>query len=140
MRHSIGADDAKFTTKLSRAALGLSLTPRVKDAIDLCASINRDDTDGLLLDCSQDLQRKPWSKASMMTFTRSSEVFSYSLQRALIGCEYLRILGFPAGTPKMSLPDGVSDAQCKDLAGDAMALPCVTVVELGALIAWRTRK
>ena len=126
----------KFSDRIKRQSVGLSLTSRVTDCINLCASLQQD-TQDLYLDVSQDLQRKPWSKKSLATLTRSSEVFSYDRCRSLVGHEYLRALGFPAGSPEMIIPEGTTDAQLKDLAGDAMALPAVSLVETALLLASR---
>ena len=41
-------------------------------------------------------------------------------------CEHLRALGFPDG---LAL-EGLTDSHLKSLAGDAMAVPCVTMVML----------
>ena len=58
--------------------------------------------------------------------TQSSEYYLYGQDRVALPREHLRILGFP---DTLALK-GLTSSQLKSLAGDSMAMPCVTLVLL----------
>ena len=119
----------------SHEVLGVTAgADRVLDAIDLChsaCSLGSKDGEGaalrgpIVLDVSQDMSRRPWSVGQVPTMTRTSEFFLYHQSRLATGGEHLRLLGFNSE----SLDFGrLSPGQLKDLAGDGMGVPCVSVV------------
>ena len=113
--------------------LGLGTSKRVHDAVNLCAEHHEAegfDIKRVVVDVSQDMLRRPWSADSFPTLTRSSEIFVYARERALIGTEHLQVCGFQASALDLSC---VSQSQQKDLAGDGMAVPSVTLVVLAAI-------
>ena len=75
----------------------------------------------LLCDCSQNVDRKPWV-CKFGTFTTSCEYYSYGLDRMIFEEEKLAMLGFNVRCLNL---DSILSSQLRDLAGEAMALPCV---------------
>eukprot|EP00971_Amphidinium_carterae_P269387 5344227-Amphidinium_carterae.3 len=115
---------------------GISPTPRYIDAIDVCWAINskHPDASQLVLDVSQDLERRPWSMEVIPTLTKSSDVFAFAVGRTLAPEEHLRALGFDLSKLQLA---GLSAGQICDLAGDSMSVGCVAVVQLAAIGALR---
>ena len=120
---------------------GSGQTERLTDCIDLCwqyvsqqGAFNS--TDEVLLDVSQDLERRPWATNRFPTMTRSTEFFSFTRQRVLAGAEYLQVLGFDVSASGLKL-DKLSQHQLKDLAGDCMAPPSIALTSLACIAAMR---
>ena len=88
--------------------------------------------DCLLVDISQDISRRPWSNR-LGTFTTSAQIYSFRLGRVLLEEEKFYFLGFPRNTKFSSL----SMHALRDLSGDAMALPSVTMVIYSLLLVGR---
>ena len=83
----------------------------------------------VIVDVSQDASRKPWS-VGCRSLTTSSTLFSFSRGRIIRPREHQRIMGFPL----MSLPN-FPEGVWRDLCGEAMAVPSVTLVTLCAVLA-----
>ena len=92
--------------------------------------------DALVLDTSQDIERKAWGVNRIPTMTRTSDFFAFHRQRALCGAEHLQLLGFNVSLAGLDLK-GHSAHQLKDLAGDCMAPPSVALVTVSCIAAMR---
>ena len=73
------------------------------------------------LDVSQCISRRPWS-AQLRNLTTSSQLFNMAQDRLLTPHEHFRVLGLE----RVSL-SGLTPHQAKELAGQAMAAPCIAV-------------
>ena len=116
---------------------GVSQSARVVDCINICHAYHVKQcgsSKDVLIDTSQDIERRPWGVRSMGTLTRSSDIFSFNNQRSLAPLEYLRCLGFDIASLKLH---DVSPGQIQDMAGDAMGAPCISLVLLSAIAAQR---
>jgi len=91
----------------------------------------RDIIEGLFVDVSQAIDRKPWGP--LRTVCGGSQVYSYQKDRLLIPEELLRLLGF--ATSRWCHDANVSRAEVTALAGSGMALPSVSVVCLSLMLA-----
>lgn len=119
---------------------GMSVKPRTKDLIDIaCFACTKGVVDEserkrikqrLMVDISQGISRRPWSM-NTCTFTTSAELYSFDLDRLITEKEKFIMLGFPRSTTCF---DGVSVSALRDLCGDAMAIPSVTMVMYSALL------
>ena len=78
----------------------------------------------LLCDCSQNFDRKPWA-FKFGTFTTSCEYYSYGLDRMIFEAEKFTMLGFDARNLNLV---GIDAGYLRDLAGEAMAVPSVSMV------------
>ena len=85
-----------------------------------------------IVDISQDGSRRPYSQMCR-SITTSSHLFLFAVGRCLTPTEHLNIQGFP----KLSLK-GLGDPAVKDLAGESMSPPCITLVILAALLSLPT--
>ena len=83
------------------------------------------------LDISQCITRKPWS-ARVRNLTTSSQLFSLAQDRLVSSPEHFRILGLE--NVNFS---AVSSFQTRELAGQAMAAPCIAVPLLCAIASLR---
>ena len=124
---------------------------RATDAIDLCFQITSqkagyltgatgelshcgEDADcfkTLYQDVSQDGARRPWAN-KVRSMVRNSDIYAWKQDRTLTGSEHLRCLGFE--TKKLDLSHH-TDRELKDLAGEAMAVPSISLVSVAALLA-----
>lgn len=84
----------------------------------------------LLCDVSQNVDRKPWA-CKFGTFTTSCEYYSYGLDRMIFEEEKFALLGFDVR--KLNL-HGISAGSLRDVAGEAMAVPCVAMVIYSILL------
>jgi hypothetical protein len=144
-QHAAVKESLKMTpkTKLwcdqARSAGLDHLSTRCKDLINIAwHAATRDMTDpvdiasvkaSLMIDVSQDILRKPWT-THLGTFTTSAQLYSFRLERFLLEQEKFYLLGFPHSTDFTSL----STNALRDLSGDAMALPSVTMVTYSLLL------
>ena len=134
--------DKKPWTDFARCQ-GIS-TPRQKELLDIgfltswasrrsrqepCSK--RDIIEGLFVDVSQAIDRKPWGP--LRTVCGGSQVYSYQKDRLLIPEELLRLLGF--ATSRWCHDANVSRAEVTALAGSGMALPSVSLVCLSLMLA-----
>ncbi len=122
---------------------GLSLTPRVRELLDLgflwaCWRSGRhpiQDRDELVADLfpdvSQNPGRKPWS-VGLRRVLRNSRVYSYEHDRILSAYEVFRIYGW-----RDPVLQGLTESQAWDLVGDSMALPPLAVALFGLLLGAR---
>lgn len=138
-RQKIGlAPHAKPWT--SRALLrGVRQTERTLDLLDVCwhcttrgkseaeIAVTRQH---LMCDISQNIARRPWACEGFKTFTTVSDVYSFRLDRLVSEREKFALLGFP---PNLRL-EGLSEVALKDLVGDAMAVPSVSVFTWALLL------
>lgn len=118
---------------------GLQATERVMDLLDIawysetrhCRSAAEvsEVRRSLVVDCSQGVDRYPWSK-TMRTITTGSEYYSFAMDRRISEEEKFALLGFE-GPASADLPD----AALRDLCGEAMALPSVGSILLSMAIA-----
>ncbi len=72
---------------------------------------------------SQGIKRDAWGK--LPTVCRRSTVFSYEGGFTLTGFDHIKALGFG---DRLAYGSSLSDAQARDLAGEAFAVPCISVV------------
>ena len=89
------------------------------------------------VDLSQSVKREPWSEG-MDVLTTSSIIYAFSEDRVLEGSEHVRLQGHPAG---QSPETQFSDYECRSLAGEAFAAPCIAVASAAFMLnpwaAWR---
>ncbi|CAE7208812.1 unnamed protein product [Symbiodinium sp. CCMP2456] len=121
-----------WTGKATFQGLGLGLTDRVQDALDVTAAKilsrkakNTSETlMNTVLDVSQSIARGTFTKQSGVhpCFTTSSELYSYREDRVILGVEMLAILGYPRD---MIIPEDFTNRQLKRLAGNTISLPCL---------------
>ena len=132
LRHAWGLEGSCIDFCSGHSLKALHATDRIVDLINLCWQFHAkcmEPVHSLVVDVSQDAERKAWSLHHFPTLTTSSELFFYKRSRALVGQEYLAILGFDIHT--LALP--VSHSQMKDLAGDAMSPACIGLVSAACL-------
>lgn len=112
--------------------------PRMVDVIDVAygmaklalpAATERDLTAALVVDFSQSLKFKPWSRQAPC-FSTSTRLYMFERDRVMVQSEVFRILGFA----DIDL-SGLSETNLRDLSGDAMAIySAVQVVASVALV------
>ena len=81
----------------------------------------------VFVDISQSVSRKPWAdvkKKPLPTITTSTVLYWVNGRRLLLPVEHFLLLGWPRPPQARDL----SQAQLKDLSGEAMPLPCIAVV------------
>eukprot|EP00971_Amphidinium_carterae_P013339 262983-Amphidinium_carterae.1 len=106
---------------------------RVEDMVLLseeCARHEDRPVGTLVTDVRQDAARKPWSNGIIRSLTTSSQLFHHGQQRMLSLRELFALMGFPADTNLSAL----SHTQAKDLLGESMAVPSVTLVLLALMM------
>ena len=82
----------------------------------------------LFADVSQSACRHPWSQ-QVRSMVSASLLYSFEADRVLVGQEHLYLLGFKQPVRTATL----SQAQLRHLAGEAMGIPCVTLVVLAVV-------
>ena len=97
-------------------------TARCRDVVDLGWAHSL--TTPLYCDVSQSASQKPWSK-TLRSMVSQSQFYSYSRDRLITSREHWQLLGFDATRLKFL---DLSPSQVKNLAGEAMAPPNVTLV------------
>ena len=123
--------------------VGLAGTERQKELLDLAylwtqeglmiknyASSQQHVIRDLLCDVSQNITRKPWGQGTLRTFTTSTQMYSFELDRLVLPLEGMRLLGFPGAA---SLAHGVSSADLSDFVGEGMALPSICLAQMSLL-------
>ena len=80
----------------------------------------------LLLDVSQSADRKPFAVDKMRAMCSSSTFYYFPQDRCLLPKEHLFLAGWPSEAGAVSV-EGLSPTQIRDLAGESMSLPCVTL-------------
>ena len=119
---------------------GISLTSRVRDLLDnmtllACAEKSlplssltgaqiRESVQGHWLDVSQCVTRHKRARLQecVPTFTTSTELYSFSHDRVVLGREMLQMHGHARD---LKIPADVPESAVKDLAGQGIALPCL---------------
>jgi hypothetical protein len=136
-KYEMGADDCPWTGLPTTKLHGVPAGKRHRDLLDIAyKAATRGLTDpfdiehaksNLIVDLSQGLTRTPWHDG-FPTFTTSSLLYSFDQDRVVPEKCKFRMLGFG------ELSDGdLSDHALRDLSGEAMAVPVVTLV-LSAVI------
>jgi hypothetical protein len=74
---------------------------------------------GYFVDISQGVNRKPWYRDYLPTLTQSTVLYSFEFDFVLAGRTHLHLQGFPADIQVA----GLSNEQCRLLAGEAWSLP-----------------
>ena len=85
-----------------------------------------------LTEISQSAGRRPWTSAGgvLRCLSTSSTLFSFSKRRTSTGLEHLGLLGFVGVNS-----NGLTQSQLRNLAGEAMSLPQIALVEAALLAA-----
>ena len=81
----------------------------------------------LFIDVSQNHVRKPLSNASgeLRTLLTSTRLYHYGSDRLLLPVEHLALQGY---SPEIVVPQELSAKDVRDMAGEAIALPCLATV------------
>ena len=82
----------------------------------------------VLVDVSQSHTRRPLSNpvtGVAHTLTTSSQLYSFKQERVLDGIEHLLLQGYPKD---LRVPDSVSESDLRTMAGEGIALPCMSMV------------
>lgn len=89
--------------------------------------------ENILVDVSQSHGRRPVSSASGVahTLTTSSQLFSFKHQRLLTPFQHLLLQGYPDTT---ELSADHSEADVRNMAGEAIALPSLGIVVWGLFL------
>ena len=116
---------------------------RILDSIDIgfeyaCRGDESQAAD-FVLDTSQQVERCPWKGRGkgFKTLTQSSELFIYAKDRLAHPIEHLNVLGFlthPDSSFELDM-SCVTDHQIRSMAGEAMAMPTLSVVMLSLIYA-----
>eukprot|EP00971_Amphidinium_carterae_P288790 5734399-Amphidinium_carterae.1 len=83
-----------------------------------------------MVDITQNGHRKPWS-VQPRSICGDSKLFFFPRGRALVAVEHLLLMGWKATTNV----SGATAHQVRDLAGEAMAPPCVGMATLSLALA-----
>ena len=132
-------ESGAWSKKHEQTRLSLGLDPalraddRTKDVILLAeqatlARSGHKDIAHLVTDTSQDGSRKPWCVGAVRSITTSSSFYLHGRKRRVCLAELYKLMGFEA--PVFS---AITPSQGRDLLGEAMAVPVVTMV-LASLI------
>lgn len=115
----------------------MSLTPRMKDALDILAialmksenlPIAELNMQGTFIDVSQSLSRRAWTQKNMnKCFCTSTCLYHYGQDRAVLPIETLFAQGYPR-TLKVPGQGTISHSDLKEFAGEGMALPCLAAL------------
>ena len=85
----------------------------------------------LILDVSQCVSReKPHSEEEWLALTTMSMIYSYGQDKLYSGHDNLRCMGWPVS----HIPPVMSDAECRDLAGDSFSVPIGMTLTAGCYI------
>lgn len=110
-------------------------TERVYSIIDTCwdmhsaPNMRESIASELFVDVSQNIDQGFFSSSHLKTSTTSQELYSFGRDRMLLAQEYLNILGMPPCNL-----DGLTSRQVRDLAGEAFALPVVTLLTTALIL------
>ena len=82
---------------------------------------------GAFVDVSQSFSRRAWAlrNEDLPTFTTSTTLYSFSDDRVVTGREMLQMHGH---SPRLSVPDSLTEENLRELAGEGMALPSLGLV------------
>eukprot|EP00971_Amphidinium_carterae_P177957 3529315-Amphidinium_carterae.4 len=83
----------------------------------------------LFTDVSQNASRKPWAEGMLRSLTTSSDIYAHGLRRKLHVCELYKFMGFES----IDFAN-LSPVQAKDLLGEAMAVPVITMVSMALIV------
>ena len=87
------------------------------------------DVNELFTDLSQSADRRPWTLKALRAITTSTELWCHAKQRHLSLPELYALLGFEG----VSF-EGLSPHQAKNLLGESMAVPCVTLMVMSVIV------
>ncbi|CAE8638766.1 unnamed protein product [Polarella glacialis] len=119
--------------------IGLRKTHRVRDLLDCIVAEKtanlqkktpaaiRAAMSGMYADTSQSHSRRTFTNKTGITncLTTSSELYSFDRDAIVLPVEHLLLHGHHKSTV---IPNGMSQADIKELAGEGMALPCLAVI------------
>ena len=131
------------------AQKSLTLLPtldRITDCVDICYAVHHkaarelkntimteaDEIEecDLILDCSQSVNRKPWSN-HVRSICSGSLLYLFKADRCLLPEEHLLLLGWPCHKTRTSM---LSAGQVRDLAGESMAMPCIATASAALML------
>ena len=98
-------------------------------AVQVCTK-KRLDLSALYVDVSQSAERRPWTVKALRAITTSTQLWCHGRSRHLSIPELYDLLGFGEGTSF----EGITPHQAKNLLGESMAVPCVTLVLMSVLV------
>ena len=116
-----------------RGELGGLSTARTADLVQTVWKILSHTTDcpqSYVVDVSQCISRKAWSKDQLRSMTTSSYYYHFGKGRCLVPREYMRALGFPPVNT-----EGLEPGAIRNLAGEAMAPPAIALALLSVIAA-----
>ena len=107
---------------------------KVKDGAPVRGAARTAALKDVLLDVSQNQVRRPFSNEQQVArcLTSGSKVYSFQLDRCLLGVENFLLQGYPAITV---IPDGCSDSDARSMAGEAIALPSLATLVWAVFVA-----
>ena len=132
-RHKVTIGANAWTRKPAVRLEGVRPQLGALDVIDVgyaCAIRGASDAEAvgitktILCDVSENVERRPWAN-KFSTFTTSSHLYAYGLDRIIYEAEKNALLGFDARRLQL---DNLPPHQLRDIAGDAMAVPSVALV------------
>ena len=137
-KYKIPRDSEQWTS--SGACKGLGHPARSRDVVDLGYQIHNaklpSDMGGApceyVADISQDGSREPFS-IKCRSLVSNSCLFFYPRDRTLIPKEHLMLLGWPSSVRTHS----ISQSGLRDLAGEAMAVPCISLASQAVIFSLR---
>ena len=128
----ISPDDRPWTAagKLLR---GVPPSPRMREAIDLAWSSRppAERTLPFYLDLSQCITRKRWSAKGGLCLTTGALYYDYRHDTVWPQESHLALQGLPMKDIEISF---LTPAQCADLAGEAIFLPCMATLMAGIFL------
>ena len=140
-REAEGLEDIPFSCRWStrNASLcrGISASARTLDVLDLAMEVtlkrkpHLDEATAekmLFADVSQCGSRSPWTMSTLRSVTTSTDFFSFARKRAVLPAEVFRLLGFTKVNTR-----GLGAGDLKDLVGEAMPLPPMSVLIVSLL-------
>ena len=131
VREDLGIGAGAAWSDAGKKAMGVH-TRRAKDLLDIAwaHSTAQSKTQDLIADVTHSAARLPWG-CGFRAMTTSTTFFVFAEDRICLPAEHLRILGFPQNVQHKC----VSGAQLKELCGQAMAVPCITLAATAVALA-----
>ena len=103
---------------------------REREVIDLGHAMTR--SQKLFIDVSQTATWRPWREDTIRSMVAISCYYSSQRDRTLVPQEHLQLLGWPR---RITCADAVDVGSLRNLAGEAMSIPCCSAVTLALLSA-----
>ena len=126
-KHNLPKQSKSWTGRPGICLRGVPNLDRVHDVIDCAFSIHRaknpkastkELVDGLMVDISQAVQRKPWSVGARTVTTRT-HFYVFSEDCSLAGASHMKLMGWPTSR----LGQQFTDHELRVLAGESYSLP-----------------